>query len=70
MKLDYIENYSSGLNRIFKEHSKSSKKPKIETAIVMFKIIFPNLNYRVSKKIIEDENVHKMSAKMSIKMNP
>ena len=44
-KLGYIENYSSGLNRIIKEYQNESFKPVIETTLNMFKITFPNLNY-------------------------
>ena len=45
-KLGYIENYSSGLDRIFKEYKGNSEQPIIQTSLNMFKIIFPNLNYQ------------------------
>ncbi len=45
-KLGYIENYSSGLNRIFKEYEKNIEKPIVLTSLNMFKITFPNLNYQ------------------------
>ncbi|MBQ9124908.1 MAG: putative DNA binding domain-containing protein [Acholeplasmatales bacterium] len=45
-KLGYIENYSSGLNRIFKEYANGVNKPCIETSLAMFKIVLPNLNYK------------------------
>ena len=44
-KLGYIENYSSGINRIFKEYDGYMKKPIILSELTYFKIIFPNLNY-------------------------
>lgn len=44
-KLGYIENYSSGLNRIFKEYEKTNDKPMVLTSLCMFKVTFPNLNY-------------------------
>ena len=46
-KLGYIENYSSGLDRIFKEYKEDIMKPIIETTLIMFKITFPNLNYNM-----------------------
>ena len=45
-KLGYIQNYSSGLDRIFKEYKGNSEQPIIQTSLNMFKIIFPNLNYQ------------------------
>lgn len=44
-KLDYIENYASGLSRIFNEYKKEGLEPVIKTASTMFKITFPNKNY-------------------------
>ncbi len=44
-KLDYIENYASGLTRIFTEYEKFNLKPEIYTTANMFKITFPNRNY-------------------------
>ena len=50
-KLGYIENYSSGLNRIFDEYKKVKKKPIIETSLIMFKVTLLNLNYKFDEKI-------------------
>ena len=61
-RLGYIENYSSGLNRIFKEYYDISKKPVVETSLNMFKVIFPNLNYKFNEidfNFLDDLNVHK-----------
>lgn len=44
-KLDYIENYASGLSRIFKEYKKINLEPVIKTTIAMFKLTLPNRNY-------------------------
>ena len=44
-KLDYIENYASGLSRIFKEYKKINLEPTIKTTIAMFKLTLPNRNY-------------------------
>lgn len=52
-KLGYIENYSSGLNRIFKEYKCKILQPIVITSLNMFKIIFPNINYEINKKIYE-----------------
>ncbi len=50
-RLGYIENYSSGLNRIFDEYKKVKKKPIIETSLIMFKVTLLNLNYNFDKII-------------------
>ena len=50
-KLGYIENYSSGLNRIFKEYKGKILQPIVTTSLNMFKIIFPNINYEINKNI-------------------
>lgn len=44
-KLNYIENYASGLSRIYKEYNKEGLEPTIKTASTMFKITLPNKNY-------------------------
>lgn len=44
-KLDYIENYASGLSRIFKEYKKEGLEPIIYTSSTAFKVTFPNKNY-------------------------
>ena len=52
-KLGYIENYSSGLNRIFKLYKKNVEQPVIETSLIMFKVTFPNMNYEFDEKEID-----------------
>ena len=44
-KLGYIENYASGLNRMFKEYEKEEKKPSVEISSTNTKITLPNKNY-------------------------
>ena len=44
-RLGYIENYASGLNRVFKEYQKDENKPIINTTLNMFKVTIPNRNY-------------------------
>lgn len=44
-KLNYIENYASGLTRIFSEYKKLNLNPEIYTTVNMFKITLPNRNY-------------------------
>ena len=54
-KLGYIENYSTGLNRIFKEYKNCKDQPIIETTLNMFKITLPNLNYMDhAQKVLEN----------------
>ncbi len=52
-KLGYIENYSSGLNRIIKQYQNENSKPVIETSLNMFKVIFPNLTYNFDQISID-----------------
>ena len=44
-RLGYIENYASGLNRVFKEYQKDKNKPIISTTLNMFKVTILNRNY-------------------------
>ena len=56
-KLGYIENYSTGLNRIFKEYKNCKDQPIIETTLNMFKITLPNLNYMDdAQKVLENKS--------------
>lgn len=50
-KLGYIENYASGLSRIYSEYANEESKPSIESSMVMLKLILPNINYLVFKKV-------------------
>lgn len=45
-KLGYIENYASGLTRVFNEYKKVNLVPKIDTSLTLFKIILPNINFK------------------------
>ena len=54
-KLVYIENYSSGLDRIFKEYKKDKEQPAVQTSLNMFKVTFPNLNYKFNTQEITQE---------------
>lgn len=56
-KLGYIENYSSGLDRIFKEYKNDKVKPIIETTLNMFNVTFPNMNYKFDKSNLDNNNV-------------
>ena len=55
-KLGYIENYSSGLNRIINEYQRNHCHPKIETSLNMFKITLPNLNYGFNEFVINNND--------------
>ncbi|MCD7950950.1 MAG: putative DNA binding domain-containing protein [Erysipelotrichaceae bacterium] len=44
-KLGYIENYASGLTRIFDEYAFELDEPQIITSDTSFKVILPNKNY-------------------------
>ena len=55
-KLGYIENYSSGLNRIFKEYKDNEIKPVITTSLNMFKVTLPNMNYKFDEHQVKSLN--------------
>ena len=57
-KLGYIENYSSGLNRIISEYEKYNIIPVIESSLNMFKITFPNLNYHLDNFTINKSSYY------------
>ena len=50
-KLGYIENYPSGLSRIYSEYANEELKPLIESSMVMLKLILPNINYSAFRKL-------------------
>jgi ATP-dependent DNA helicase RecG len=45
-RLNYVENYGTGIGRIMNEYSDNNKKPIIELTENVFKIILPNRNYK------------------------
>ena len=52
-RLEYVENYGTGVGRIINEYSDSNLTPIIELTENIFKIVLPNRNY-VEKKVIDD----------------
>lgn len=44
-RLNYVENYGTGIGRIMREYSDNENKPNIELSDNVFKIILPNRNY-------------------------
>lgn len=55
-RLNYVENYGTGIGRIMKEYFDDENKPVIELSENVFKIILPNRNY-VKMQIINDVNL-------------
>lgn len=49
-KLGYIENYASGLTRVFEAYENISEKPIIDNSLVALKVTFPNINYDSFKR--------------------
>ena len=49
-RLNYVENYGTGIGRIINEYQDSKLKPIIELSENVFKITLPNLNYIESNK--------------------
>ena len=52
-RLEYVENYGTGVGRIINEYSDSNLKPIIELTENIFKIVLPNRNY-VEKKVVDN----------------
>lgn len=50
-RLGYIENYASGLSRIYNEYAKDEKKPTIYSSLVALKLTLPNRNYEYFSSI-------------------
>lgn len=44
-KMDFIENYATGLERIIEAYKPYESKPKFEVSGNFFKVVLPNLNY-------------------------
>ena len=55
-RLDYVENYGTGVGRIINEYNDSNLKPMIELTENVFKIILPNRNYVEQKNNIFETN--------------
>lgn len=47
-KLEYIENYASGLTRIFSEYKNYDFKPKVESSLISLKLTLPNCNFNTA----------------------
>lgn len=56
-RLDYVENYGTGIGRIMEEYDNYEKKPKIEISENVFKITLPNTNYAEKDKTIAVSNM-------------
>lgn len=54
-RLNYVENYGTGIGRIMSEYNDSGFKPLIELTENIFKIILPNKNYKEQKQIIKNK---------------
>lgn len=62
-KLGYIENYASGLSRIYSEYKKYNLVPTVQSSLVALKLTLPNRNYKAffkTFKINEPLNVKEM----------
>lgn len=49
-KMNYIENYGTGINRMFEAYDGTGVQPIFKVKPHMFKVIFPNLNYKNKSK--------------------
>lgn len=58
-RLNYVENYGTGIGRIIKEYENNEKKPIIELSENVFKIILPNRNYKENKITQINKNLTK-----------
>ncbi|WP_235807651.1 ATP-binding protein [Limosilactobacillus secaliphilus] len=53
-KMNYIENYGTGINRMFESYDGTGVQPEFKVTPHMFKVIFPNLNYNNKSKKVEN----------------
>lgn len=63
-KMNYIENYGTGIRRMYRAYRDSSKMLTFEVRENSFKVILPNQNYQVSV-VSEEDDEHKMPAAVS-----
>lgn len=61
-RLNYVENYGTGIERIINEYTDSDFKPLIELSENVFKITLPNKNYKeqkqtINKKISKEQQI-------------
>lgn len=45
-RMNYIENYGTGINRMFEAYNGTGMQPEFKVTPHMFKVTFPNLNYK------------------------
>lgn len=64
-KMNYIENYGTGINRMFEAYEGTGVQPEFKVTAHMFKVTFPNLNYQsdisISNDDINEETVKNIS---------
>lgn len=65
-KLGYIENYASGLTRVFNAYKMFGLKPNVYTSLSLFKITLPNINYDAFKK---ENDYGEINGKLNGKLN-
>ena len=54
-KMNYIENYGTGINRMFKAYNGTGVQPEFKVTSHMFKVTFPNLNYQEKTDKVEND---------------
>lgn len=57
-KMNYIENYGTGIDRMFDAYSGTGTNPEFKVTPNMFKVIFPNLNYVSGSKDISRREIN------------
>ncbi|MDR2828878.1 MAG: putative DNA binding domain-containing protein [Acholeplasmatales bacterium] len=62
-KLDFIENYATGLERTLDAYKKYEYKPKFEVSNNFFRVVLPNLNYYASNEFqkVEPKDINNFS---------
>ncbi len=53
-KMDFIENYATGLERIIEAYKPYNNTPKFEVSGNFFRVILPNMNYYLGNTIVKD----------------
>lgn len=55
-RLHLVEAYGTGMPKIFKSYQDTGKTPKMEITDNAFKLILPNINYRVSTTVTQNKS--------------
>lgn len=65
-KLKYIENYGTGIRRIYEAYQNTEYSPNFEVRPNSFKVILPNVNYNDENKVINEPEANNSSFSLGL----